>query len=191
MNKTDGEKNESPELKHEYDGIHECNYPAPQWWQILFYACIVWGVGYIFYYSLFEGETLKHRLDRQLVELERIRLNTVATGPSNEDLIALARNPEILKSGKGTFLGKCSSCHGEHGQGIIGPNLTDHFWLHGKGKPSDIFHTVDKGVADKGMPPWGPILSSTDLKAVVAYVTTLQDTHPENPKTPQGTEVKP
>ena len=190
MNENESEKRDPNELKHEYDGIHECNYPAPQWWQILFYACIVWGVGYIFYFNSFDGESLRHRLDAQLVDIERIRLSTVSEGPSNDDLLKLAANPESMKTAKETFLGKCASCHGDHGQGIIGPNLTDHFWIHG-GKPTEIYRTIDKGVSDKGMPPWGAILAPADLKSVVAYVTTLQDTHPENPKAPQGTEVKP
>ena len=104
--------------------------------------------------------------------------------------MVLIADPNSVKAGKEIFLSKCSSCHGEHGQGIIGPNLTDHFWLHGKGTAVDIFKTVDKGVPDKGMPPWGPILAASEVKNVVAFVKTLQGTNPANPKAPQGVEVK-
>src|SRR5579863_1660155 len=31
---------------HEWDGIHELNTPLPRWWLWLFYATIVWAVGY-------------------------------------------------------------------------------------------------------------------------------------------------
>ena len=178
------------ETGHDYDGIREYNYPAPTWWQIVFYASILWAMGYMAYFFLFDAETLRHRLDRQLVEIERAHLKEGTQGPSNEDLMVLVADSNALKLGHETFLGKCSSCHGEHGQGIIGPNLTDNFWLHGKGLAVDIFNTVNKGVPDKGMPPWGPILSAGELKNVVAYVRSIQGSHPDNPKAPQGDEVK-
>ena len=31
---------------HEWDGIRELDNPLPRWWLIIFYACIVWSVGY-------------------------------------------------------------------------------------------------------------------------------------------------
>src|SRR5690606_34317210 len=31
---------------HEWDGIRELNNPLPKWWAYLFFACIVWAVGY-------------------------------------------------------------------------------------------------------------------------------------------------
>jgi cytochrome c oxidase cbb3-type subunit 3 len=31
---------------HEWDGIKELNTPLPRWWLGIFYACIVWAVGY-------------------------------------------------------------------------------------------------------------------------------------------------
>jgi cytochrome c oxidase cbb3-type subunit 3 len=179
------------ETGHVYDGIKEYNYPAPTWWQVIFFGSIVWALGYLCYFYLYDGETLRHRLDRQLVEIDRQRLKEGSLGPSNDELMTLVGDSAVLKVGHETFLSKCSSCHGEHGQGIIGPNLTDNFWLHGKGQAVDIFVTVDKGVPDKGMPPWGAILAPAELKAVVAYVKSIQGSHPDNPKAPQGEEVKP
>ena len=31
---------------HEWDGIKELNTPMPRWWLMVFYATIVWGIGY-------------------------------------------------------------------------------------------------------------------------------------------------
>ena len=31
---------------HEWDGIRELNKPLPKWWLYVFYATIVWAVGY-------------------------------------------------------------------------------------------------------------------------------------------------
>ena len=35
---------------HEWDGIQELNNPLPRWWVWIFYATIVWGVGYTIAY---------------------------------------------------------------------------------------------------------------------------------------------
>ncbi len=190
MSKQESNEDLKHDRGHEYDGIREYDYPAPKWWQAIFYGSIFWAVGYFAYYHVFEGETLRHQLDRELVDIEREKLKAAANGPSDGDLMALVSKPEIVKAGKETFMSKCASCHGDQGQGIIGPNLTDQSWIHGAGTAADIFKVVDKGVADKGMPPWGPILAPAELKSVVAYVKTLQGTKPTNPKAPQGTEVK-
>jgi cytochrome c oxidase cbb3-type subunit III len=31
---------------HEWDGIQELNTPLPRWWLWLFYATIIWSIGY-------------------------------------------------------------------------------------------------------------------------------------------------
>ena len=31
---------------HEWDGLKELNTPLPKWWLYVFYACIVWSIGY-------------------------------------------------------------------------------------------------------------------------------------------------
>ena len=35
---------------HIWDGIEELNNPLPRWWLWTFYACIIWAVGYWFFY---------------------------------------------------------------------------------------------------------------------------------------------
>ncbi len=40
------------------------------------------------------------------------------------------------------------------GEGSVGPNLTDAYWIHG-GAPLQIHKTVTNGVPDKGMVAWG------------------------------------
>ena len=31
---------------HEWDGIRELNNPLPRWWLYVFYASVIWAVGY-------------------------------------------------------------------------------------------------------------------------------------------------
>src|SRR5262249_46162750 len=37
---------QAPTTGHEWDGIEELNTPLPRWWLWLFYAPIVWSIGY-------------------------------------------------------------------------------------------------------------------------------------------------
>ena len=41
---------EVPTTGHEWDGIREYDNPMPRWWVWVFYATIVWGIGYVIAY---------------------------------------------------------------------------------------------------------------------------------------------
>jgi cytochrome c oxidase cbb3-type subunit 3 len=84
------------------------------------------------------------------------------------------------------FVKNCAACHGDHGQGLIGPNLTDDNWLHGQGVPADIVKTISEGVAEKGMPPWGPVLKPEEIVGATAYIRSLHGSNPAGAKEPQG-----
>jgi cytochrome c oxidase cbb3-type subunit 3 len=78
-----------------------------------------------------------------------------------------------VAAGKAVFGQYCVACHGPEAAGLIGPNLTDHAWIHG-GTPTAILQTVTAGVAAKGMPSWGPVLGPDKVENVVAFVLTLR-----------------
>jgi cytochrome c oxidase cbb3-type subunit 3 len=88
------------------------------------------------------------------------------------------------------FAGKCAACHGEHLQGIIGPNLTDEYWIHGRGTRKDIVGIIRSGVLEKGMPSWESLLKPDEIISLAAYIISKQDSHPANPKAPQGEKVR-
>jgi cytochrome c oxidase cbb3-type subunit 3 len=71
------------------------------------------------------------------------------------------------------------------GEGGIGPNLTDDYWLHG-GQLMDVYKTVREGVPAKGMLAWERQLRPAELMAVSSYVGTMLGTDPPNAKPPQG-----
>jgi cytochrome c oxidase cbb3-type subunit 3 len=108
---------------------------------------------------------------------------------SEDELRAFMKDSARIKAGREVFQGKCVSCHGAQGQGGIGPNLTDDYWIHG-GKMTDIVKVVSEGVLDKGMPPWGAILKQDELYSVVIFVKSLRGTNPPGAKAPQGDLVK-
>jgi cytochrome c oxidase cbb3-type subunit 3 len=180
---------EKPIQDHDYDGIREFDYPAPFWWQLSFYLSIIFAIGYYAYYEIGNGTNSDERLKTALVEIERVRIANKPQGPDLKALAALASDGNAIKSGKEHYVAKCAACHGPDGGGLVGPNLTDRHWIHGKGELGDIHQVVANGVLDKGMPAWSSLMSDPELNSVVVFVKSLAGSHPAHPKGPQGTEV--
>jgi cytochrome c oxidase cbb3-type subunit III len=96
-----------------------------------------------------------------------------------------------IAEGKTLFTKNCIACHGANGEGnMVGPNLTDKFWLHG-GSINNVFRTITLGVPEKGMQAWGKNFASADIKNLASYVLSLQGSNPANGKAPQGIEYIP
>lgn len=181
---------EKPIPDHEYDGIQEFDYPAPFWWQLFFYLCIAFAFGYYVYYEIGNGKSSDQEIADAMAEVKAAQIQNKPQGPDLKALEALVSNPDGLKIGREVFVSKCVACHAADGGGLVGPNLTDRFWIHGKGELADLYKVVHDGVPDKGMPGWGALLKTEEMNSVVAYLKSLQGTHPQTPKAPQGTEVK-
>ncbi len=197
MSKDD--KNKVQTTGHEWDGIQEFNNPLPRWWVWVFYACIVWGVGYSIAYPawpLLKGATpgvlgFSTRADVQ-TEIERYQAMNggVEAELASADLATLADNPDVynyaIQSGRATFATYCSQCHGSGASGAEGyPNLLDNDWLWG-GNVEDIAFTIRHGVRNtedednarfSEMPAFGDdYLSDEEIHAVVNYVRSLPGT---------------
>lgn len=179
---------------HVYDGIEELDHPTPNWFQALFYVTVLFGMGYFIYYEAGEGPGLleeyeKAKTAETIAVYEHESLQPKPPTLSESELASLVKDPAKIKSGAATFQARCSSCHGSQGEGGIGPNLTDSYWLHG-GKMTDVFATITKGVLDKGMPPWGALLNTEEIQNVTVFVRTLLGTKPRGAKEPQGELAK-
>lgn len=96
---------------------------------------------------------------------------TRAPAQSGVDLAAPARlaDPDVRAHGRATYEQFCMVCHGRELEGGDGPKLVDWEWLHG-GSAGEIRHTIVAGVADKGMPGFGPVLEAQALDDVVSYI---------------------
>ena len=105
---------------------------------------------------------------------------------SESELLTLLEEPTELTSGEEIFLDKCALCHGDSGEGFIGPNLTDNYWIHGKGKISDIAATIRSGVPDEGMAAWQGRFPEENILQIAAYIKSLKGTQAENAKEPDG-----
>ena len=165
---------------HSWDGIEELNNPLPRWWVWVFYACIVWGIGYTIAYPawpLINGATpgLLGASTRADVAAEIKRFDD-ANGPIKAkliaaDLTAIAGNEELkgfaTSAGASVFKNNCAACHGSGAAGVQGkgyPNLRDGDWLYG-GDAATIHQTLMNGRQGK-MPTWSA-MSATVMSPVM------------------------
>jgi cytochrome c oxidase cbb3-type subunit 3 len=183
------------EMDHSYDGIRELDNHLPPWWKWLFYGTIGWAVVYIVIYHLSKSLPLQeneYQNELTLATEQSLQLNALKPKEAiDENALTFSKDETIIARGKDVFLNNnCASCHRKDGGGnTIGPNLTDEYWLHG-GAIKNIFSTINHGVVEKGMPAWGKAMTPQDVRDVTFYVMSLQGTHPENPKAPQGEVFK-
>lgn len=166
-------------LDHEYDGIREYDNPLPRWWVWMWAGSFVFSVGYFFHYHVsHNGTSVQDGYLQDMAEARELEAKQSLAEPvSEESLGKLLTNPALMTDAKALFAQRCTPCHGEHAQGVIGPNLTDNSWIHGTGKLTDIYAVVEGGVASKGMPAWGRMLTPIELRKVVAFVGTLRGTN--------------
>lgn len=100
--------------------------------------------------------------------------------------VELARESPLVSAGREVFRSACAVCHRDDGGGIIGPNLTDDAWLHGRGD-DEIERVVRLGVIAHGMPAFGENLGDDRLREVVAYVLILRGTRAPGGRRADGT----
>jgi cytochrome c oxidase cbb3-type subunit 3 len=176
-------------IEHAYDGIQELDNPIPAWFMYLFYATIIFAVGYLLNYQVFhtgQNQYEEYQTEMAAADLaHKLYLSKAANQVDENTVKLLVHDPVVIAAGKAVFTQNCVPCHGDHAQGVVGPNLTDDYWLHG-GKIGDLFKTVKYGVLTKGMPIWEKVLSPGQIADVVNYVKSLHGSNPPNPKAPQG-----
>jgi cytochrome c oxidase cbb3-type subunit 3 len=179
------------EIPHAYDGIKELNNPVPTWFNILFYGTLVFAAGYLYYYHVGEhGERQDDEYKTEVAKAEIAKQKYLAKSGSAIDENSVKVDPSQIVVGKTIYDGNCVACHGEKGEGLVGPNLTDEFTLHG-GSVSDIFKVVKYGVPEKGMVSWEKNMSAANISAVTNYILSLAGTNPPNAKAPQGEKYVP
>ncbi|WP_207432021.1 c-type cytochrome [Sabulibacter ruber] len=177
---------------HTYDGIFEFDNDLPPWWKYTFYVTIVFGVAYLLHYHVFQSGTLQiAEYEAEIQQAALLNPSGGSEGNVNEvtNFKPLTEAPK-LEAGKAAFVQNCAACHGAEGQGVVGPNLTDEFWLHG-GDVNDIYKTIKYGVTSKGMVAWQKKLSDDQILEVSSYILSIQGSKPANAKAPQGEKYVP
>ncbi|MFN3404390.1 MAG: cbb3-type cytochrome c oxidase N-terminal domain-containing protein [Cytophagaceae bacterium] len=176
---------------HLYDDIRELDNNLPAWWVYMFYITIVFSVIYIGYYHFYDGDLQAAEYKKEMKEGEKLKQEYLKASASavDENNVTLVTEQERLDKGKSLYEQNCGACHGKIGEGGVGPNLTDAYWMHGGGV-KNIFKSIKYGIPQKGMISWQAQLSPAQIQDVTSYIISLEGSNPPNAKEPQGEEYK-
>jgi len=172
---------------HSYDGIRELDNIIPPWFTTAFLLTILFGVGYLYRYHIAKSAPMQIEEYQNAVAVAELQHDEYLKKQANavdENSVTLMTGAD-LEAGKKTFVTICAACHKADGGGLVGPNLTDDYWIHG-GALKDLFKTVKYGYPEKGMISWKDQLSPVQIAQVVNYVLTLKGTNPPDAKEKQG-----
>lgn len=174
-------------MDHDYDGIRELDNALPPWWKYGFYITIALAVVYVFNFHVFgTGKNPIQEYESEMAEGKRVEEAYKAKTRDlvDENNVTLADASGIAEGGN-LYKQSCVACHGQAGEGGIGPNLTDEYWLHGASM-NQIYKTIKLGYPEKGMQGWETMYSPVQMKNLSSYVKSLKGTNPPNGKAPQG-----
>lgn len=178
---------------HIYDGtIQELDNRMPPWLRFMFNATIVFAVVYIYLYHYTTwGPDPKREYDTAMAEASVKKAAFLDRQANNidENKVTALTDAASIQSGGTIYKTNCAACHGDKGQGGVGPNLTDEYWLHG-GAVKDIYKTIAYGVEAKGMRSWKNDIMPADIQKVASFIKTLKGTNPPGAKAPQGDVFK-
>jgi cytochrome c oxidase cbb3-type subunit 3 len=170
---------------HDFDGIQEFDNQLPRWWVGTFVVTVLFGLWIWTTRHTFGTEpSVREGWSKDVAELQALQASK-ATVLTDEQVLAAYHDAHEVAEGKKVFAANCVACHRPDAGGLIGPNLTDDYWIHG-GKPGQIAATITNGVPDKGMVTWKGVLSGGQIKEVAAYVLSIHGSKPKDPKAPQG-----
>ncbi|WP_066590479.1 cytochrome-c oxidase, cbb3-type subunit III [Sphingomonas pruni] len=197
---------------HEWDGIEELDTPMPRWWLYIFYACIVFAIGYCIAYPAWPlltratpgvlGWTSKGQLEAELTADQKAKAATFAA-IDRLPIEDIEKNPTLkqaaIDGGRAAFRINCSACHGSGAAGSKGyPNLNDDDWLWG-GDIKSIQQTLLDGVRFPGddatrmsqMPAFGKdeILKPEEVQDAVSYVRFISHQEAMSPSAKRGSAI--
>lgn len=158
---------------HEYDGIRELDNKLPRWWVYLFIVTILFSITYLVGYHFLHWPLQDEEYANSMKEAPKKAVTDVVA----DDLYVIATDEASLADGKATYSSICATCHAAQGQGLVGPNMTDSYWIHGNNMKM-LFNIVMNGAPDKskGMIAYKDQLGPQKIKNVLSYIFTLQGT---------------
>jgi cytochrome c oxidase cbb3-type subunit 3 len=182
------EKEKDIILAHAHDGIYELDNDLPPWWLALFYGGVVFAfvfIGYTHFSSYGQTNVEEYEASIKAAEIQIAKHLSGQANLVDESNVTMLEDKGGISQGAKIYKERCVACHGALGEGGIGPNMTDEYWLHGGGI-KDVFKTVKYGVSGKGMQAWKDDLTASQMHQVSSFILTLQGTNPPNGKEKQG-----
>jgi cytochrome c oxidase cbb3-type subunit 3 len=175
-------------LDHDYDGIRELDNNLPPWWKYGFYLTIVFAVIYLVHFHITGSGKLQAAEYEEQITTANLEIEEYKKKASNlvdENNVTMLTDKALLEEGKAIFISNCAACHGQLGEGGVGPNLTDDYWLHG-GSIQDVFKSIKYGWPEKGMKSWQRDLSAKQIHEISSFIRSIHGTNPANAKEKQG-----
>jgi cytochrome c oxidase cbb3-type subunit III len=163
-------------LASDYDGIQEYDNDLPRWWVWLFALTVIAGVAWAGYVHVFESPTDEELLASEMLQLASQRAAHAPKISGAEALLAIAADTSRAAKGQSKFVERCAACHGQKGEGLVGPNLTDEYWIHG-GEIDQIHSVIVNGVLAKGMLAWKGVMPDSEIEDVTAYLWSIRNTN--------------
>jgi cytochrome c oxidase cbb3-type subunit 3 len=161
-------------LDHEYDGIQELDNNLPRWWVWLFYLTIIYAAIYLVYYHVARaGDLQAAEYDREMKAGEAVKAAAMGKFEASIPTLQPSADALVLENGRQTFAKLCAPCHRADGGGLVGPNLTDDYWIHGSNY-CDTVRVIWDGVPAKGMVTWKTVLKPDQIQEVASYIYTLR-----------------
>jgi cytochrome c oxidase cbb3-type subunit 3 len=172
---------------HDFDGIKELDSKIPPWFSWLFILTIIFAVYYMIDYHIVGSGQVQYEEYTQEVKIASLEREALIKSGAfvNEETVTVITEVSGLEAGKAIYDLNCIACHAADGGGIVGPNLTDDYWIHGGGI-KNVFKVIKYGVVEKGMIAWQTQLNPNQMQEVSSYVLSLHGTTPASPKQPEG-----
>jgi len=178
-------------MDHDADGIKELDNNLPRWWVWLFYITIIFSIIYMLYYHVLGmGDLQAAAYEKEWKRGEAIKSQAIAQFESTLGSLEPSQDSSVLSQGQQTYTTLCAPCHRPDGGGLVGPNLTDNYWIHGSNYVDNL-KIIINGVPEKGMLTWRGVLKPSEIQAVASYIYTMRGTHPPNPKPPENQQQGP
>lgn len=171
----------------EHDGIQEQDNKLPRWWVLLFQLSIVFGFLYMMWYHVLGvGRGQEKKYEDMMAQVEAAQQVRMKQMMASMDFSVPSTHPPVLEEGGQIYQANCASCHHSTGRGLIGPNLTDAYWIHGADFANNM-SVIENGVLEKGMQAWKDTLSLRQRHAVASYIYSIRGSNPPEPvRAPQG-----
>jgi cytochrome c oxidase cbb3-type subunit 3 len=132
------------------------------------------------YYHVFargplaEKGQMVYEYEREMAIGNAIKAKAVDAFEQNMQTLEPSRDADVIDRGKASFTVLCAPCHRNDGGGLVGPNLTDDYWIHGP-TFADNVRTIWNGVEQKGMLAWKKQgMKPSQVIEVASYIYTLR-----------------
>ena len=161
-------------LDHEYDGIHELDNKLPRWWVWLFYLTIAFSAAYLIYFHVLHiGNLQAAEYDHEMKSGAAAKNAAMTRFEAGIPDLKASTDSVTLETGRQVYTKSCAPCHRSDGGGLVGPNLTDAYWIHGSNFTDNVT-VIWNGVPAKGMITWKTVLKPEEIYSVASYIYTLR-----------------